>query len=144
MDLYQILYIAIALLGTLIYNYAGYLKFGKPAGEPFDLSKVLTTVIKGGGLSSILTYIASVYIPGSGISIFLLINAFVMGVSFPAGLDKLGDVISPDLPAAVNTTNVIVRLEALEKTAKTAWTPQTPPAASPTAQTTAAGPPATS
>lgn len=141
MDLYQIFYIAIALLGTLIYNYAGYLKFGKPSGEPFDLSKVLTTVIQGGGLSSILTYVASVYIPGSGISIFLLINAFVMGVSFPAGLDKLGDVIGPTQPAAFNTTSIIARFEAIESAMKTQFAPNTQNAAAPTIQPPAAAPP---
>jgi hypothetical protein len=121
MDDYQIVYIVVALFGTFIYNYAGYLRFGKSSGEKFDWSKWLSTVLQGGGLSSVLTYVASVYISGSGFSIFLLINAFVMGLSFPAGLDKLGDVISPKQPSAINVTSIIARLEALNAEMKAAF-----------------------
>jgi hypothetical protein len=121
MDDYQIVYIVVTLLGTFIYNYAGYLRFGKSSGEKFDWSKWLSTVLQGGGLSSVLTYVASTYISGSGFSIFLLINAFVMGLSFPAGLDKLGDVISPKRPSSVNVTSIIARLEALNAEMKAAF-----------------------
>jgi hypothetical protein len=134
MDDYQIIYIAVALLGTLIYNYAGYLKFGKSAGEKFDWSKWLSTVLQGGGLSSVLTYVASIYISGSGFSIFLLINAFVMGLSFPAGLDKLGDVISPKRPSSVNVTSIIARLEALNAEMKAAFSSSSPASTAATSQ----------
>jgi hypothetical protein len=94
MDTFLIIYLATAILGTLIYNYAGYLKYGKPRGESFDWAKWLDTLIKGGGTATLLTYITAATAGTTEFSILILFNAFINGLALSAGIDTLTDVVS--------------------------------------------------
>ena len=113
MDMYLVMYILAAVLGTLGYNYAGYLKYGKANGEKFDWSKWLATLLQGGGVASVLTYVNSLS-AGSGFNYYILVEAVLFGVGFSAGIDKLQGTISPTADSATNVVNGIADYETLK------------------------------
>ncbi len=80
------IYVVAALVGTFLYNYAGFVKFGKPKGESYNAMKFLDTLATG-GLSSVLLSVIS-YAVG-GFQVISLFQAFAAGLLFSAGLDKL-------------------------------------------------------
>jgi len=85
----QLIYIVAALAGVLLYNYAGYVKFGKPKGEAYDYTKLLGTLMTGGSVSlvtSALTYVAF------GFDVGYVMLAFINGLLFSAGIDQYGNI----------------------------------------------------
>jgi hypothetical protein len=141
MDINLVIYILAAVLGTLAYNYEGYLKYGKTNGEKFDWSKWLATLLQGGGVASVLTYVNSLSV-GSALNYYILIEAILFGIGFSAGIDKLQDTISPSASPTTNIVNGIVEYETLKNKLATDFGLKTPPAATLTAQPTPSGPPA--
>jgi len=85
----QGVYAATVLLGVFLYNYAGFLKFGKPNGEKYDITKLIRTIVTG-GLIPILTGV--LIFAQDGLQLFNLITAFSTGVAFSAGIDQLANV----------------------------------------------------
>jgi len=85
----QGVYAATVLLGVLLYNYVGYLKFGKPNGEKYDITKLLRTLVTGGivpVLTSVLVFAQD------GFQIYHLVTAFTFGTTFSAGIDQLSKI----------------------------------------------------
>ena len=113
MDINLVIYILAAVLGTLAYNYVGYLKYGKANGEKFDWSKWLATLLQGGGVASVLTYVNSLS-AGSALNYYVLIEALLFGIGFSAGIDKLQDTISPAASPTTNIVNGIADYETLK------------------------------
>jgi hypothetical protein len=114
MDMYQFIYIAAALAATIAYNYAGYLRFGKAKGEAYDYSKLLATLFQGGLVASVLTYVTSVTVSGSGFDVWILAEAILFGLGLSAGIDKLQDTVSPKQSGAELLTSIIADIEALK------------------------------
>jgi len=113
LDINIIIYLSAAIIGTLIYNYAGYVKYAKPLGEPFDWSKWLDTLIKGGGASLLLTYITTSIVGTTDFNSLILINAFFNGLAFSAGIDKFSDVVSPKKTQQENFDGLVKAVSAL-------------------------------
>jgi len=87
--LLQGVYAATVLLGVLLYNYVGYLKFGKANGEKYDVTKLLQTLVTGG----IIPVLTSVLIfAQDGLQLYHLITSFTLGTAFSAGMDQLSKV----------------------------------------------------
>ena len=85
----QVIYASAVLLGVFLYNYAGFLKFGKPNGERYDFTKLLRTLVTGG----IMPVLASVLLfAQDGFQLFNLITAFSTGIAFSAGVDQLANI----------------------------------------------------
>ena len=106
MDVYTAIYVILALAGTFVYNYAGYLKFGKPNGESYDYSKFLDTLLKGGFASTLVTVAAYAAFGLDPIYLFL---AFANGMLFSAGIDKLSAALENGKPK-VNLQDAIAKL----------------------------------
>lgn len=137
MDTYTVIYLLSAVAGMLIYNYAGYLKYGKPSGESFDFGKWLNTFLTGGGSSSALTYVFAQIIPSGGFDWYLFGGAFIMGLFFSAGIDTTQDILSPKKTALENSESALDVLKRIEGKLSQPQLPQAPAqqvsAASPTA-----------
>ena len=141
MDINLVMYILAAVFGTLAYNYVGYLKYGKANGEKFDWSKWLATLLQGGGVASVLTYVNSLSV-GSALNYYILVEALLFGIGFSAGIDKLQDTIAPTATPTANAVNAIADYETLKTKLAADFGLKTPPAATPIAQPTANDTPA--
>jgi hypothetical protein len=88
-DINSTIYGAVALIGALLYVYAGWKAKDPP--EPFNLQKVFDS-LRSGGLVSII--IAAVGLAANGLRFELLISAFVIGLGMDAGLGAASNALT--------------------------------------------------
>lgn len=130
MDINFIIYLTAAIIGVFTYNYIGYLKLGKPNGEPYNPAKLLDTLTSGGTISALTTTVITLMLGSTEFSFIILVNAFGNGVMLSAGYNQIYDFVSPkrstpenlaDIMTAINDLiNKYNKLAASTQTAETA------------------------